>query len=255
MKALLVSLLIPLAAGAQSTEAPHQILEKIKAIGLSEKTRDRLEPMVENAIAGWEQHDPRSPEYAQTLTMLGMIRQSRADMDMSQLRSNVEPLYRKALAVYAHSFATADDADIALTCELQAWVLATIGEVMDATPLSERAATIRKARVRELQEGYRRVGAAFKVGNGITAPVPTSKVEPEYTDLARFLKKQGTVRFRFVVDQNGIPQDISLINSLGFGLDENAVRALRTWRFRPGQDGNGDEVPVILEVEMSFRLL
>jgi TonB family protein len=254
MRALLVSLLLPLAAGAQSTEAPHQLLEKIKAIGLSLKTRDQVEPMLENAVAGWEQHDPRSPEFAQTLTMLGMIRQSRADMDISQLRANVEPLYRKALSVYARSFATADDADVALTCELQAWVLGTIGEVMDATPLRERAETIRKARVREMQEGAIRIGAAFKIGNGISAPIITSRVEPAFPELARFLKQQGTVKLRFVVDTNGIPQDISLTRSLGFGLDEHAARALRAWRFRPGEDGSGQAVPVILEIEMNFRI-
>jgi TonB family protein len=255
VKALVVYLLVTFAAGAQTTEAPHQILEKIKAIGLSLKTRDQVEPMLENAVAGWEQHDPRSPEYAQTLTMLGMIRQSRADLDLTQLRNNVEPLYRKALAVYARSFATADDADVALTCELQAWVLGTIGEVMDATPLRERGETIRKARVREMQEGARRIGAAYKVGNGISAPVPTHRVEPDFPELARFLKQQGTVKLRCVVDANGIPQDISLTSSLGFGLDEHAVRALRAWRFRPGQDGNGQDVAVILEVEMNFRIM
>lgn len=255
MKAVLVLLAITFAAGGQTTEAPHQLLEKIKAIGLSLKTRDQVEPMLENAVAGWEQHDPRSPEFAQTLTMLGMIRQSRADLDIPQLRANVEPLYRKALAVYARSFATADDADIALTCELQASVLGTIGEVMDATPLRERAATIRKARARELQEGSRRVGAAFKIGGGISAPIPTYKVEPEYTEIARFLKLQGTVVLRTVVDPDGIPQDIALVRSFGFGLDENAVRAVRAWRFRPGQDENGQNVPVIANIEVNFRLL
>ena len=255
MKALALSLLLPLAACAQFADSPHQILEKIKGIGLNVKTRDQVEPMLESAVDGWEKRDPRSPEYAQTLTMLGMVRQSRADLDIQQLRTSVEPLYRRALAIYARSFAAPDDADLAMTLELQASVLGTIGQVEDATPLRERAETIRKARVRELQEGNRRIGAAFKVGNGISAPTITYKVEPEFTELARFLKHQGTVILRLVVDTNGLPQDISLVRGIGLGLDENAVLAVRAWRFRPGQDGSGQNVPVIVNLEVNFRLL
>ena len=255
LPALLLTLLTPFGAWAQSTESLHQTLEKIKGIGLSEKTRDKVEPMLESAVEGWEKSDPRSPQYAQTLTMLGMVRQSRADLDMYQLRTNVEPLYRKALAIYARSFATADDADLALTLELRAYVLGFIGQVQDATPLRERAETIRKARVRELQEGARKFPSAFKIGNGISAPVVTYKVEPDYTEIARFMRQQGTVNVRLVVDENGVPQDISLIHSAGFGLDEKAVQTVRTWRFRPGQDGSGQNVPVIVNVELNFRLL
>jgi periplasmic protein TonB len=56
-----------------------------------------------------------------------------------------------------------------------------------------------------------------------------------------------------VVDELGRPQDISLVRGIGFGLDENAVRAVRSWRFKPGSS-EGQPVPTIATVELNFRL-
>lgn len=254
MKAAAICLLLPLAANAQSSATPHQVLEKVKGIVLSEKTRDQVEAMLAPAVEGWEQNDPHSPEYANALVILGMIRQSRAGLDIYQLRRDVEPVYRKALTIYNRSFALADDEEMALALELQAGVLNLIGEVQDATPLHERAQAIRRTKVREMQEGARRIPAAYKSGNGITKPVATYKVEPEYTGVAQFLGERGTVKLRCVVDESGMPQDISLLESLGFGLDENAVRALRGWRFKPGEDAGGQIVPVIVDVDIDFHV-
>ena len=47
------------------------------------------------------------------------------------------------------------------------------------------------------------------------------------------------------IDQSGC--------SLGFGLDENAIRALKQWRFRPGMR-NGVPVDVALNIEVNFNL-
>lgn len=247
-------LLLSLGALAQETEAPHETFQKAKALGLSAKTIDQLEPLLERAIQGWQDRDPRNPEFAQTLTMLGMVREFQADLEIQALRANVEPLYRRALAVYDRSLTPPGSADLALTLELQARVLNSIGQVEDATPLSERALAIRKLRVRELQEGAPQTATAFKPGNGISAPVAVSKTEPEYTNDARFLNQQGTVVLQLVVDQQGRPQNVSLVRSLGFGLDENAAQAVRTWRFRPGVSG-GEPVPTIVNIEVNFRLL
>jgi TonB family protein len=45
-----------------------------------------------------------------------------------------------------------------------------------------------------------------------------------------------------------------VIQSLGLGLDEKAMEAVRKWRFRPGNK-NGKPVTVVATVEVSFRLL
>jgi protein TonB len=247
---------LPAAIGllAQEAETPHQTLQKAKALGLNDAAIDQAEPLLEHAIAGWQDRDPRNPEYAETLTLLGMMHQHEADLDIQLLRNTIEPLYKHALNVYQRSLTDPDPAQLALTLELEAAVLYAIGEVEDATPLSERALAIRKERVREIQAGAPQISAAYKPGDGITAPKVINKAEPGLTDVARFLKINGTVSLRFVVDEHGVPQDIALAHSMGYGLDEKAVETLRTWRFQPG---TSDNVPVatINTVEMTFSAL
>lgn len=96
-------------------------------------------------------------------------------------------------------------------------------------------------------------GQVYRIGDGVSAPVPIFKVEPEYTQEARDAKLQGTVMLRVEVDQEGIPRNIEVVKQLGLGLDENAVKALRKWRFRPGMK-EGKRVRVQAVVEMAFRL-
>jgi TonB family protein len=238
---------------AQTTETPHQTVQRVKGIGLSAETVDQVEPLLEKAVQGWADLNPRDLEYAQALSMLGMVRQFFADVDIPRLRNNVEPIYKKALSVYDRSIVAPAPSDLALTLELEAGVLNAIGEVQEATFLSERAITIRKERVREIQEGAPRMTTAYKPGEGISAPTISARSEPAYTSEARFLRVQGAVGLRFVVDEKGLPQDISLVQSLGYGLDENAVRAVRTWRFLPGKDESGKPLPTILNMEITFK--
>jgi TonB family protein len=41
--------------------------------------------------------------------------------------------------------------------------------------------------------------------------------------------------------------------SLGMGLDEKAIEAVRQWRFEPAKK-DGQPVPVMINVEVNFRL-
>lgn len=97
-------------------------------------------------------------------------------------------------------------------------------------------------------------GGAFRVGGGVTAPVPIFRVEPEYTEEARKAKYQGTVVLYCVVDPDGIVRNIRVARSLGLGLDEKAMEAVRQWKFRPGTK-DGRAVPVAAAIEVTFRLL
>ena len=80
------------------------------------------------------------------------------------------------------------------------------------------------------------------------------KIEPEYTDEARRAKLQGSVMLRIEVNERGKAQNISIRQSLGLGLDERAVEAVKRWQFRPGTIG-GKPVVTIALVEVNFRLL
>ncbi len=97
-------------------------------------------------------------------------------------------------------------------------------------------------------------GGAFKIGGGVSAPVPIFKPEPEYSEEARKLKWQGSVLLSMIVDENGVPQNIKVVHSLGLGLDQKAIEAVQKWRFKPGQK-DGKPVPVFADIEVNFRLL
>jgi TonB family protein len=97
-------------------------------------------------------------------------------------------------------------------------------------------------------------GGAYRIGGGVSAPVPIYQPEPEYSEEARKAKWQGTVVLALVVDENGKAVGIKVAKSLGLGLDQKAIEAVEKWRFRPGMK-DGKPVPVIATVEVSFRLL
>jgi TonB family protein len=78
---------------------------------------------------------------------------------------------------------------------------------------------------------------------------------PQFSDEAVKLKYQGTVLLRCVVTAAGTTKDIQVIRGLGLGLDQKAIQALRSWRFKPAIGPNGKPASVILVVEISFRLL
>ena len=97
-------------------------------------------------------------------------------------------------------------------------------------------------------------GSVYKPGNGVTSPVLIHCIEPEFTEEARKAKRSGVVKLLVVVDSEGRPRNIRVVQSLGMGLDERAVGALELWLFRPGTK-DGKPVAVSALVEVAFHLL
>lgn len=97
-------------------------------------------------------------------------------------------------------------------------------------------------------------GGVFRVGGGVTSPVPLYKPEPEYSEEARKAKYQGTVVLYVEVDATGKPRNLKVVRSLGLGLDEKAIEAVEKWKFRPGYK-DGKPVTVAATIEVNFRLL
>lgn len=96
-------------------------------------------------------------------------------------------------------------------------------------------------------------GDAFRVGNGVSAPRAIYSPDPEYSDEARRAKFQGYVVLALVIDPTGRVRDIHVARSLGMGLDEKALEAVRNWKFMPGMK-DGRPVAVQVNVEVNFRL-
>jgi TonB family protein len=91
-------------------------------------------------------------------------------------------------------------------------------------------------------------------GANVTRPELVRKVEPEYSEDARKAKYMGTVVLYIEVDVTGHATNIHVQRSLGMGLDEKAVEAVKKWLFVPGKL-NGKAVVVPATVEVNFRLL
>jgi TonB family protein len=97
-------------------------------------------------------------------------------------------------------------------------------------------------------------GGVFRVGGGVTAPALLFKKEPEYSEEARKAKYQGTVLLYIEVDPSGKATNMRVVRSLGLGLDEKAMEAVRQWKFKPGYK-DGKPVTVAATIEVNFRLL
>jgi TonB family protein len=98
-------------------------------------------------------------------------------------------------------------------------------------------------------------GGPSRPGNGVLEPRLLRQVEPRYTADAMLAKVQGHVWLDCVVLPDGTVGDVEIVRSLDstFGLDREAVRAVRQWRFRPGTR-NGMPVAVLVTIELSFTL-
>jgi len=97
-------------------------------------------------------------------------------------------------------------------------------------------------------------GSIYRVGHGgVSAPRAIYAPDPDYSEEARKVKHQGVVGLWLIVGPDGRPRDIRVQRSLGMGLDEKAVEAVRTWKFEPAKK-DGVAVPVQITVEVSFRL-
>src|SRR5260370_10184733 len=96
-------------------------------------------------------------------------------------------------------------------------------------------------------------GGAYTVGRGVRAPRAIYDPEPEYSDEARKMKHEGTVILSIIVDAEGRARNIHVARSLGMGLDEKAIEAVKKWKFEPGKK-DGQSVAVQVNVEVNFRL-
>ena len=103
-------------------------------------------------------------------------------------------------------------------------------------------------------EGGGTGGGVYRIGGGVSDPVPIFRPEPEYSEEARKAKFQGSVLLSIVIGPDGKTRDVKVLRPLGLGLDEKAIEAVLKWKFRPSMK-DGKPVAVMANVEVNFRLL
>jgi periplasmic protein TonB len=93
----------------------------------------------------------------------------------------------------------------------------------------------------------------YTPGGDVSAPIPILTPEAEFSDEARRAKYQGVCMISVIIDAHGNPQNPRILHSLGMGLDEKALEAVRKYRFKPAMR-QGRPVPVRIAVAVDFRL-
>ena len=78
-------------------------------------------------------------------------------------------------------------------------------------------------------------------------------VAPRYPPLARRVRAQGIVELRIIVDADGDVADVTGVKGLPHGLTDEAVRAVRQWKYRPAMV-DGTPVESSLDVAVQFKL-
>lgn len=98
-------------------------------------------------------------------------------------------------------------------------------------------------------------GGVYRPGPGIRIPIPLREVRPRYTVEAMRANVEGAVLLEAVVLADGTVGEVQVIKSLdpSFGLDEEAVKAARQWRFSPGTRF-GEPVAVRVSLTLTFTL-
>ena len=87
----------------------------------------------------------------------------------------------------------------------------------------------------------------------LSGPRAIYSPQPGYSDQARKMKVQGTIVMSLTVGADGLPRDVKIERGLGYGLDEEALEAVRKWKFQPAlKDGQPIEAKV--HVQTTFRL-
>jgi TonB family protein len=104
-----------------------------------------------------------------------------------------------------------------------------------------------------VSDGRAGLGPIRRIGGGVSPPVLTRSVPPQFSEEARQKKLSGTVLVGLIVDRDGLPQNVHLIRGVGVGLDENAIAAVNQYRFTPAMEG-GKPVAVLLNVEVNFKI-
>ena len=97
-------------------------------------------------------------------------------------------------------------------------------------------------------------GGVYRPGGAVTSPQLVSQVRPAYTVDAVHQRIQGSVILELVVTSEGAPSEIRVMQSLDpAGLDKEAIKAVRQWRFTPGRRA-GTPVNVLVTVVLDFTI-
>lgn len=93
----------------------------------------------------------------------------------------------------------------------------------------------------------------MRVGGDVRAPVAVFHPDANYPEAVRRARMEGVVAVEAVIGEDGLVRDARVIRPVLPLLDDEALKTVRTWRFKPATF-NGRPVSVYLDVQVTFRL-
>jgi TonB family protein len=97
-------------------------------------------------------------------------------------------------------------------------------------------------------------GPVYKVGKDVSAPVVLKSIEAKFPKSARRAQAgfQAVVLVHLIVDAEGMPRDVQISRSYNADFDEEAVKAIQLYRFKPAMR-DGKPVAVEVNIEVNFK--
>jgi TonB family protein len=123
------------------------------------------------------------------------------------------------------------------------------------TPEAARLARCEWEQDQAVKAGWDLTNVHLPCEAGVEPPIRTRAVNAAYTPEAMRAKIQGFVKIQAVVDVDGVVREVKVAQSLDrvFGLDEQALKAVRAMTFAPGKF-KGQPARVLMYFDMPFAL-
>jgi len=97
-------------------------------------------------------------------------------------------------------------------------------------------------------------GSPYRVGDNVTRPEKISGAPPAYTEEARKARVTGVVILEAIIDEQGNVVNLRVLQGLPMGLDQAALEAVKTWKFKPATlDGQPVKVYYTLTVNYTME--
>jgi len=147
---------------------------------------------------------------------------------------------------------------------IEVWAHIGLGKIFEVTGPRDRALNEYKQARRtgdntfdaqdEVTRLVKEMGVKVKFSPRILALLaraePVVTTPAEYTEEARIAELEGTVFLEGVIGEDGRAHDLTVLRSLGLGLDESAIAAVRQWLFMSGRtDGQAASKRSVISVD------
>jgi TonB family protein len=198
-----------------------------------------------------ERYSPQHPDMARLQEELARLNDEMARVHATRAgapASDAQERMRRAQEQLQNSRLAQEQAELRAE-------LARLAERIEALPANQAPAVLGSSGAdgsRQLIAPSGRVPLRITADGPIPAPRELESPKPAYTPEAMRARIEGTVVMEVLVDEEGRVPDARVIRSIPL-LDQAALNTVKTWRFMPSRV-NGNPVPVLVTVEMSFNL-